>query len=352
MQRQYLYNKYFELLWIAGPPFISFAAILLFHDYFERVQSLNTWWWVVLILLVDVGHVYSTLYRTYFDKTQRSELNLLLKLIPAICFISAFLLYQFGATAFWRIAAYAAVWHFVRQQYGFVKVYNRQYKHKFYNRVDIITVYAACIYPLVYWHVHGPFQFTWFTANDFVFLRHPILEVMARYLYFAILAVYVISLVMRATEKQMNASMTHLVILGTILSWYAGIVYYNSDLCFSLLNVASHGIPYLAIVWLYGKKQTQKLGDTSAYSKLYKPIGVLIFLAIPVLFGFLEEGLWDAWYWHDQAHLFKMFYGAKVLASKEFLQIAIPALLTPQLTHYVLDGFIWKVSKGHVPEMH
>jgi hypothetical protein len=39
----------------------------------------------------------------------------------------------------------------------------------------------------------------------------------------------------------------NLIIIGTLSSWFFGIVYFNNDLVFTLLNVVSHGIPYMAL---------------------------------------------------------------------------------------------------------
>jgi hypothetical protein len=47
----------------------------------------------------------------------------------------------------------------------------------------------------------------------------------------------------------------NLVIAGTFLSWYVGIVHFNSDLAFTAINVMSHGIPYMALVWTWGIKR-------------------------------------------------------------------------------------------------
>jgi hypothetical protein len=46
----------------------------------------------------------------------------------------------------------------------------------------------------------------------------------------------------------------NLLLAGTLVSWYVGIVLFNGDLIFTLLNVVSHGIPYLALVWAGGPK--------------------------------------------------------------------------------------------------
>ena len=45
--------------------------------------------------------------------------------------------------------AYTAAYHFVRQQYGFMRIYSRkEAANKYYRVIDAITIYAATIYPL------------------------------------------------------------------------------------------------------------------------------------------------------------------------------------------------------------
>jgi hypothetical protein len=56
------------------------------------------------------------------------------------------------------------------------------------------------------------------------------------------------------------------------------------------------------------------------------------------------------WIWNDNVATFKLFSPLKNFINAELKQIIIPLLAVPQLTHYILDGFIWKVSKGDIPE--
>jgi hypothetical protein len=141
-----------------------------------------------------------------------------------------------------------------------------------------------------------------------------------------------------------------LIVVGTVLSWYLAIVHFNHDVAFTLFNIACHGIPYMAIVWLYGKKNNNN--STASWQKaLYKKAGLPIFLAIPLALAFVEEGFWDVWIWNDHQQIFKLFSPLKGLLHSDWMQIIVPILILPQITHYVLDGFIWKVSKGHIPEM-
>ena len=106
---------------------------------------------------------------------------------------------------------------------------------------------------------------------------------------------------------------------------------------FTLLNVVSHGIPYIALIYLseIEKKPEIELGWLQQF-KYYK--GVFIFVLILLIIAFSEEYLWEFLVWNEQFsttdHDFSNWY---------FL--IVPLLTVPQFTHYLLDGFIWKTKK-------
>ena len=81
-------------------------------------------------------------------------------------------LYSESETLFWRALAYLAVFHFVRQQYGWVALYRARVGER--GRagwwIDAAAVYMATLYPLVYWHAHLPRRFWWFLPGDFAAL--------------------------------------------------------------------------------------------------------------------------------------------------------------------------------------
>ena len=59
------------------------------------------------------------------------------------------------------------------------------------------------------------------------------------------------------------------------------------------------------------------------------------------MLALLEEGLWDIAVFRDHPAFFGVFYDDQV-APHSALTWLVPLLSLPQLTHYVLDGIIWK----------
>jgi hypothetical protein len=62
-----------------------------------------------------------------------------------------------------------------------------------------------------------------------------------------------------------------------------------------------------------------------------------------ILFAFVEEGLWDGLVWREHLRLFPMFAWLPQINGDAVLAIVVPLLTLPQLTHYIIDGVIWRL---------
>lgn len=335
-----------DLVFILSPAFLTTALIISFPGLFGSMNQMPAWVWVVLIVCVDVAHVYSTLFRTYFDREEFSRRRELYLLAPLFGWIIGVVLYSINGLFFWRILAYLAVFHFVRQQYGFMMIYSRHETRTSIERwIDKSAIYLATFYPLVYWHTHLPRNFSWFVEGDFLAIHWPSLDPVFRALYFASILIYVGKEIRNSISLRKVNWPKNLLIMGTILSWYIGIVRFNGDLAFTFSNVVSHGIPYMALIWIYRSK---KISVKTENPKIGKSIiQVSGFVLVILAFAYFEEGLWDGFIWRDHQEVFRWFAFLPNLTDKSTLAWIIPLLALPQTTHYILDGFIWRVHGKH-----
>jgi hypothetical protein len=134
-----------------------------------------------------------------------------------------------------------------------------------------------------------------------------------------------------------------LLLLATAAAWATGIILFNGDLTFTLINIVSHGVPYMALIWIY--QYRKRASATHEGNRLlrffqlkYVPLYVLALFAL----AYLEEGIWDRFVWREHANIFGPF---QVPVSATVLMILVPLLTMPQVTHYVLDAYIWRVNK-------
>ncbi len=374
----WLNNWLYDGALILAPAFLSSIFALLLGSGLKNtseLESLPTIAWVLLVLMVDVAHVYATLFRTYMDEKARQANGTLLFVLPLACYIVGVIFYSMGAILFWRCLAYLAVFHFIRQQYGFLILYSRgDGQPKWARLLDQAVIYAATIYPLIYWHSNLPRHFNWFVEGDF-YTKIPAIELIdqgALYLYIALMLVYFGKELAGFMRSGYINIPRNLLVLGTSISWWVGIVATNCDLIFTMTNVLSHGIPYMALVWLYhrqtagrrdsdsgrdgvlnteAEEQTASADATrSSVSKILTKFTHACLTIAPLFFFFLvflaylEEGLWDGMVWREHLTLFAPFSGLPQIEDKTWLALLVPFLSLPQSTHYALDGFIWRVK--------
>ncbi len=347
--------KSVEVLFILLPPFFAFLSILLFKDYFVSNNNVSAIWWIILVVGIDVAHVYSTLFRTYFDKQSFNKNRELFIYTPLICLLSGILLYAIQPLVFWRLLAYLAVFHFMRQQYGFMRLYSRnEPKHTWIAKLDTLIIYAAVLYPILFWHTQADREFSWFVEGDFLIVYAPKIATALGYIYFILVSLWTGLTVYSFVAQGIWNTPKFLIITGTLISWYTGIVAFNGDLIFTCLNVVAHGIPYMALVWIYGYKQgmNQSLNKPNFFKLLFKPMGILVFISILIAFAYIEEGIWDAMVWGEHKQFFPTFHVLPLLNNPILLNLIVPLLSLPQITHYVLDAFIWKLKKpASMPEL-
>jgi heme/copper-type cytochrome/quinol oxidase subunit 4 len=341
----WLHSAKVDVPFILLPPFLVLLCLLFLPEaLIHQQEQISLWTWVFLVMLVDVGHVYSTVFRTYFDSTTFKEKRSILILIPFLCWVSGVLLYSFGADVYWRCLAYLAVFHFVRQQYGFMRLYARNdASGNFSKWMDTIMIYACTIFPLLHWHFRGPHFFNWFVSGDFIYLEGESLLLLF-YVLFLIISIVFVAKELWLFRNGNKLNIPKLAIIsGTFISWYFGIVYFNSDLAFTALNVISHGVPYMALIWIYGEKKSRSNASTLFAFVFKKSFGWIFFLLIIFSMAYLEEGLWNGLVWHEYDQIFPWI--STFSPSDDFLLLLVPLLTLPQMTHYVIDGFIWKVKK-------
>lgn len=340
----WIYSPKFDLSAIIGPPVAITLVVLIWGNQIAMLNETPLWLWVVLVLGIDVAHVYSSLFRTYFDKEEFAKRRQLYIIVPILVWGVGIALYAlFGYVIFWAAVAYFAIYHFVRQQYGFLMLYRRgEPTGDWSYRVDQAAIYLATIYPLVYWHTY-PRNFQWF--SDFEVLHIPTIwpEVICRFIYIAVLLTFAAKEIYRWIKSgEFNAGKS-LLLFATAAAWFTGIILFNGDLTFTLINIISHGIPYMALVWIYQyRKKTKAQPQPSPFLKFFQLKYVPLYILILMLFAYFEEGIWDWFVWSEHANLFGSVHWSLPTAA---LAILVPLLTMPQVTHYVLDAYIWRVNK-------
>ncbi len=350
MKQPWLASKTYDLMWILSPPFLAtFGVAIAFYLSPELAAApMNPWAWLLLVLAIDVSHVYASLYRTFFRAEIWDRYALPLIVAPLLCYAVGYALYYHDPLWFWRVLAYLAVFHFVRQPYGIMLLYKRDSvpEPRLWHRLDLIAIYTASLYPIYCWHLDPARQFNWFTEGDFFLVDQPQWQWLGHAWALSVLVLYLAKETM-AFRKGFKINVPkNLVVFGTAVSFGFGIVYWNSDLAFTATNVIAHGVVYLGLVWWSDGKRVFHRNFSSRLQVLFP----LAFVGTLLVIAYVEEGFWNVLVWDDHDQFFYVFarifhavgLDLSLVTSPAFLAFLVPLLALPQATHYIWDGFIWR----------
>ncbi len=348
-KKAWLFGKPIDLMVLYLPVWLVWL-VCFFLPESTLHADVPLWVWVVVVVGIDVSHVWTTIFRTYLDKEEFRQHRKLLITSPILVFVTVFAIASYSQMLFWSVLAYLALYHFIKQQYGFLRIYKA--KHGNFKRQvfkDEWVIYLSMLYPVVYWHLSPQRNFEWFVEGDFFLFNQLIpqdvfgqITTVGNIMYWLIMIGW---MVQEIINDRANIPFGKILwTMTTAGNWYIGIVYFNSDLAFTLTNVVAHGLPYMALVFFYVERKKHIKGKISALR--WKPLArhVVVMLAIVMVLAFGEEYLWDMWLYRDNEAFFGSFMPlTREALNNPWVQAAGIALLTiPQATHYVLDGFIWK----------
>jgi hypothetical protein len=332
---RWLFSRPVDVLAFAGTAMASFALSRVLPSFGVSADT-PPWAFLVFVVFIDVAHVWSTLFRVYLDPEELRRRSLLYAVAPLVAYGLGVAAHAHSAELFWRALAYVAAWHFIRQQVGWMVLYGRRAGSSERElHFDRAAIYAATLGPVIWWHAHLPRAFWWFREGDFIAGLPAWVGDVALGLHAVVLVAWVLqALVLR----RFHAGKT-LLLFATWLSWFGGIVLAQSDLTFTVMNVALHGVPYLVLLHRYAKGRAAQ-GGYGRWALVLRA-GVPGFLSVLFALAYFEEFLWDSLVWHEHPALFGA--GGWELEGA-VLALVVPLLSLPQTTHYVLDGFIWKTK--------
>lgn len=356
-QRWTLYSWRFDTFFFFLPFIVMFIFLNITSRYFPGIlyPELSPLWFFFCTIVFDVGHVWGTIYRTYLRKEIVSKHKKLLTLVPIVSLFILFLLGNIHLPwhdvyfVFFSFLAYMAVFHFIKQQVWFIALYggreeNLGKMNSLRKKGDAWMTWVITGFPFIYWIMnYDNIDFEWFTKWEFTLLTYIVPHGDFLWLIYAIciMAYIIVQLWIIMNGGKVNP-LKYLYMIGTAYIWYNGMVVYNSAIAFWLWNILLHGLNYYGItIW-----STMKVSD--AYPKILEkikrlwviPVGIFISLSL-ISIWYIEEFLWDQFLWKERSMIFSdIFYN---IWYNPLVPVIIMSILgTAQLTHYILDRYIWR----------
>eukprot|EP00736_Rhodelphis_marinus_P012609 Rmarinus@m.15562 len=357
----YIFGPWVDFSAFILPVLVACAFIPAWSNHWIDSESCPLKEYLLLVVAVDVAHVYATLFRTYFDSNMMETRSKLLLGSPPIILIFSTVVHFYSETLFWSLVAYFAIYHFIAQDYGFVALYKARVGERdpIDFRLDYWVLWAGALCPVLLWHATPTKRFSWFDNGEEVLLRLPMWTrpcIIGAYVLVAM--VYIgRQFILFQRHGRVNPGKIVIMVLAW-LTWALGGFIDHFVLSLAFLNLF-HGVPFIFIVWFVanqtlgdGTKNTKKIQDSffrRGVRWMTRRGNWMYYYLFLLCLAFVEELLWDALIWQLYLPNLSMFSSVEWPQLVGWQRSFITAILAlPQILHYYLDAFIWKMDGSNV----
>lgn len=273
-----------------------------------------------VLVLLDMGHAYATLFRTYFREQEYKRSKVYIY-SPIIIFLMMGTWAYMGFPFFWRFMLYATFMHHVRQNYGLYVWYSKLEGFKPSN--EKIHIHLMAIIPFILFHFRNTeYQALYHASEFFPGEEGPYLKLFIAlytiYFFFNMIRVYV-----KLVRKEIGKGLALSYIYPACLNYVCFLTLKHSYQVYMPL-LAFHAVSYLALM----SHSMDKLhGGKISMSKIW---GLL--MTIVVIFVSIEYFITD---------YFDVFSIPQQVGNFK-LSLVMAFAVLPNLMHFFLDSVIWK----------
>lgn len=369
MIMRWIFKSFFnDFLRIYFPGILAFGC-LLFIQYGLKLNmevkggaEFSTPWIVLLFnffifSLIDIGHTYTTMLKTYFDKEER-QYSRMVWLTPVIV-VGMLIIwrYLFDFRWFWVFLAYYTLFHNQRQGFGVMKWYE-SLNQKVYP-ITKFWFYALTFLPFIIYHFRSTISlFGAYYPGKMNLIEVPINRIHASFLGQNLIFnnqyhLYLMGLWFIIVNAWLLWELSNYLEIKKIewnrilaMLYFSGIYAYSflvSDSyieTFTLL-VASHGIPYM---FMLNKRMVNLPQNQNKGLKWIKALPLMI-VGLAVLGGTFDV--------YNKLVLLNATGGdsAQIFLAPSPMQLILIILyVSPPICHYIWDSYLWK--KGHPDGQH
>lgn len=274
-----------------------------------------------ILVLLDAGHAYATLLRTYFRKSELNRSRFYL-VAPVIVLIVMFSWSYLGIPFLWRFLLYSTFYHHMKQNYGLFMWYSKLDGIK--PTKEKIDVYLMALLPFILFHfreidyqaLYHDSEFPLFSGSEFIGWG---IGIYTLYFFYNMLSMY-----KRMVKKEVGTGLALSYILPACLNYVCFLVFKHSYQVYMPL-LAFHAISYLSMISL----SMERLNPVKVSP--FKIWGLIV--GIVVFFVLIEYSITD---------YFEVFSSPANLQGNLALSLVVAFSVLPNLMHFMIDGIIWK----------
>lgn len=277
----------------------------------------------ILFVLFDHFHVYTGIGIALVFPEQWKGRELFYLGFPVLCFAVYSGLFALSAEVFALVYAYASIFHFSRQQVGWMRATGRRGTSfaSWESALDDLAIYFAT-FGFVAYRVFDRPGATWFVEGDLGFASFLPSNLILG-LVLAVNAAYLIrQFVVAIKHRYVNLS-KNLIWFSTFLVWGLSFAAFKTVTVAAIaLIVVHHAAPFIMLSFFYVRHRRRE-GRRSYFG----PLAFVTIAVAALILSSMEQAVLAEW------SLFNYF------SSLRFLE---PFLATIATYHYAIDSFFWR----------
>jgi hypothetical protein len=276
------------------------------------------------LAIFDAGHVLATTGPVFRRKSEGKLFAFRLGLILMTLFTLGS--YLISRQLFFSIVAPLAVFHVMKQQYGWLMLSRRTFAEPLSTRLwDQVLLWNVMLAPVLWWlSPMSAAEKSYYMPKDFSFIVPSFVAQGALVLYVFINVAYVIH-IFRSKDALNWGKLSLLMATGL---WFFTLIFFPSKIAFFASLFYAHGIAYI----LYSQRDfaatqfTKMKGKWVPFVQIFAKKSLLFFIVVAAI-GFV---------WRVGG---TVAYKTFDVSSGSLIEFA---LWYPLLVHYYFDSFIWR----------
>src|SRR5437016_1661638 len=352
---RWIINAREDLIWFIGSVASSYALLIFYTTGVLPLIPMVAGW----AILIDAPHVFGTLSRTYFDRSEwKSRKRLMLGSLLFFGVGPAMVLLGFGFTFFF-LAALWAYYHLVKQHYGFMVLYKKKNNDlaPIDNALDRLLLMFAFNYPFVAFIAGDP------TAMARVppILRSGVNTVaMLLLIGTIVLGIgWLVRQIQRAVSREPLDMPKYLLLAAAIPMHWIALMTPMPAKPIALVAILTiyHNLQYHRLIWFHNQKYTHSVGSRGSSptvregvlnhpdpGRRYGPAAVIsrrliYYLGFGIIFGIIYQGP------RQYLGYLNLHTGDSPAALSLPIQLGVALLWGYAFIHYYLDSKIWRVRR-------
>ena len=321
-----------DLVWFIGSVVSSYALLFLYVSGLLPLIPMVVLW----AILIDAPHVFGTLSRTYFDRTERKNRARLLWGSLLFFAIGPLMVLAGAGFLFFFVAALWAYYHLVKQHYGFMVLYKKKNGDlaRVDNALDRLLLLFAFNYPFVEFIARDPEAM----ARVPAILRGGVSGFSKLLLAGTILlfVVWIGRQVQRAIAGESLDVPKYLLLAAAIpMHWIVLLTPMpHKPIAIVAILTIYHNLQYHRLIWFHNQKYTRGSREQHGAAELISR-RLLYYIAFGILFGVIYQG----------PRQLLGYLGLRNTAQPMAVQLGISFLWGYAFIHYYLDSKIWRVRR-------